>query len=117
LIAKAFRDNYLFKIEAIQVHDLVPGGDEVMHKLLLRVVAGINFGDGAELGIGTEDQVDGGAGPFDVAAGAIAALEEEPTSTKRKRVVSRSHDHSLSHHACIPNSNYSFPTTENHESR
>ena len=34
------------QIETIQVHDLGPGCHEVMHELLLRVVLGIDFGQG-----------------------------------------------------------------------
>ncbi len=30
-------------VEAIEVHDLVPGCDEVVHKFLLRVRASVNF--------------------------------------------------------------------------
>ena len=37
------------QIEAIEVHDLVPGGYEVSDELLLGVTAGIGFRDGAEL--------------------------------------------------------------------
>ncbi len=40
----------------------------------LRVVTGIEFGDAPELGIGTEDQVDTGAGPLELAGGAVAQL-------------------------------------------
>jgi hypothetical protein len=37
------------KIETIGVHHLGPGGDEVMHELLLRVGAAIDLGEGAKL--------------------------------------------------------------------
>ena len=41
----------LRKVEAVEIHDLVPRRDEVLHELLLRVVAGVDLGDGAELGV------------------------------------------------------------------
>src|SRR5436190_5786527 len=47
-------------VEAVQVHDLVPRSHEVTHELLLRVVARVDLGDGPELGVRAEDQVDGG---------------------------------------------------------
>ena len=52
------------QIEAIQVHYLVPGSYEVMYELLLGVVLGIDFGQGTQLGVRAEDQVDTGAGHF-----------------------------------------------------
>ena len=36
-------------IKAIQIHDLVPSGDKVLHKLLLGVIASVSFGDRAKL--------------------------------------------------------------------
>ncbi|OGB93544.1 MAG: hypothetical protein A2Z31_08990 [candidate division NC10 bacterium RBG_16_65_8] len=39
------------KVEAIQVHHLVPGRHEVIDKLLLRVRASVDFSQGAELGV------------------------------------------------------------------
>jgi len=41
----------LRQVEAIQVHYLVPGRDEVVDELLLRVGASVNFRQRAELGI------------------------------------------------------------------
>ena len=37
------------KIEAIKIHDLVPGRHEVIDELQLRVIAGINFRDCSKL--------------------------------------------------------------------
>src|SRR5690242_8954850 len=37
------------QIEAIQVHHLVPGRNEVMHELLLRIRAAVDFGQRPEL--------------------------------------------------------------------
>ncbi len=39
------------EVEAIKVHHLVPGRDEVMDKLLLRIRTSIDFSEGAELGV------------------------------------------------------------------
>ena len=63
------------EVEAIEVHDLVPRRHEVTHELLLRVVTCVDLRDGSELGVRTEDEVDGGGGPLDLARGAIATLE------------------------------------------
>ena len=41
----------LREVGAIEVHDFVPSGDEVVDELLLRVRASINFGQVAELRI------------------------------------------------------------------
>ena len=51
----------LSNIETIQVHHLAPGRHEVMHERLLRVAGCIDFRECAELGVGTEDQIDDGA--------------------------------------------------------
>ena len=37
------------EIEAIEIHHLVPGRDEVLHEGLLGIVTSIDFSDGAEL--------------------------------------------------------------------
>src|SRR6266571_2842186 len=62
------------KVEAIVVHDLVPRSHEITHELLLRVLLCVNLGEGSELGVRPEDEVDGGAGPLHRAGGAIATL-------------------------------------------
>lgn len=38
-------------LEAVCVHDLGPGGNEVLHKVILGVVSGIGFRHGAQFGI------------------------------------------------------------------
>ena len=43
---------------------------------LLGVGAGVDFGEGAELGVGAEDEIDARAGPLDGAGLAVAAFEE-----------------------------------------
>ena len=37
------------QVEPVEGHDLVPGGHEVAHELLLRVVARVDLRDGAQL--------------------------------------------------------------------
>ena len=49
------------KVEAVGVHHLGPGRHEVLRELLLRVGAGIDFREGAQLRVRAEDQVDAGA--------------------------------------------------------
>src|SRR6266536_4611410 len=51
-------------------------GHEVTHELLLRVAARVDLRDGSELGVRTEDEVDGGGGPLDLARAAIPTLEQ-----------------------------------------
>src|SRR5499427_5730799 len=63
------------QVEAVEVHDLVPRGNEVAHELLLRVVARVDLRDRPELGVGAEDQVEPAAGPLQLARPAITALE------------------------------------------
>src|SRR4051812_47878144 len=62
------------EVEAVQVHHLGPGGDEVFDELLLRVRAGIDFGESAQLRVRPEDQVDAGSGPLGGIGLAVAAL-------------------------------------------
>ena len=59
------------QIEAIRVHHLRPGGNEVVYKLLLVVILGIDLGIGAQHGVGAENQIDAGCGPFDCTGLAI----------------------------------------------
>ncbi len=62
------------KVESVEVHDLVPRGHEVLYELPLSVVAGVDLGDGSELGVRPEDEVDSGARPSELAGGAVPAL-------------------------------------------
>src|SRR5690606_34844069 len=43
-------DRLALQVEAIQVHDLVPGGHEVVDELALGVLAGVDLGDRPKLG-------------------------------------------------------------------
>jgi hypothetical protein len=45
------------QVVAVQIHGLIPRGYEVLHEDLLRVGRCINFRDGPELRVETEDQV------------------------------------------------------------
>src|ERR1700722_10214814 len=62
------------EVEAVRVHHPGPRLDEVLRKLLLGVRASIDFRDGAELGMRTEDQVDACSGPLHRPGLAVAAL-------------------------------------------
>src|SRR5207247_2439716 len=62
------------EVEPIVVHHLVPCGHEVTHELLLRIVTCVDFRQGAELRVRSEDKIDRSAGPFDAAGGAISTF-------------------------------------------
>src|SRR5215510_9905551 len=62
------------EVEAVEVHHLGPRRHEVLHKLLLRVRARVDFAEGAQLGVRTEDQVDARAGPLEPFRLAVAPL-------------------------------------------
>src|SRR5712664_2155069 len=63
------------KVEAIEVHHLGPGRDEVLDELRLRIRASVDLGQGPELGVRAEDEIDARAGPLDLARLAIAPFE------------------------------------------
>ena len=63
------------EVETVKVHDFVPHRYKVVHELLLGVLTSVDFRQGPELGVRTEDQVDTGAGPLECAALAITTLE------------------------------------------
>ena len=48
---------------------------EVIHEVFLRVAAGVDLGDGAELRVRAEDEVDDGGCPLELAGVAIASFE------------------------------------------
>src|SRR5947207_1994986 len=64
------------KVVAVKVHHLGPSSHKVFQKLLLRVATCIDFREGSELRVRTEDEVDAGAGPFQLAGRAVADLEQ-----------------------------------------
>ena len=77
----------LREVEAVGVHHLGPGRHEVLHELLLRVRAGIDFREGAKLRVRTEDQVDAGAGPLDRLGLAVAALVDASSPARCHSVL------------------------------
>lgn len=64
----------LLQVEAVQFHDLDPRCSEVLHELRLRVVAGLHLGNGSQLGVRAEEQVDARTGDGGRAGGVVAAL-------------------------------------------
>ncbi len=64
------------EVKAIEIHHLVPGRHEVIDKLLLRVVTGIDFRDGSKLRVRAEHEIDGSALPFDLTRLAVTSFEE-----------------------------------------
>ena len=54
-------------IEPAQVHHLGPNGDKVLHEFLVRIGAGVDFGQGTQLGVRAENLVDVGAGSIALA--------------------------------------------------
>ena len=63
------------QVETIEIHHLVPRSDKVTHKCPLRIVTCVDFRNGTELGVRTEDEIDGGACPLELARPLIASLE------------------------------------------
>ncbi len=63
------------EVEAVQVHYLIPHRDKVVPEFLLGVLTAVDFRQGPELGVRTEDEVDTGPGPLEFARGAIMTLE------------------------------------------
>jgi len=64
------------QVVAVQVHDLIPRGYEVLHEDLLRVGRCINFRDGPELRVETENQVHTRGGPLYLTCPAIRPLKQ-----------------------------------------
>ena len=64
----------LGEVEAVEVHDLRPGGDEVVDELRLAVGAGVDFREGTELRVGAEDEVHRGGGPLYLAGLAVRRM-------------------------------------------
>src|SRR3546814_11264625 len=72
------------EIEAVGVHHLHPGIDEIAHEFLFMPLLGIDFGGRAKLRVGAEDQV--GARRAQAPGAAAAVVGDEP------RVAARSDD-------------------------
>ena len=62
------------EVEAVKVHYLVPRRYKVVQEFFLGVLTTIDLRDGPELGVGTEDEVDTGAGPLEFARCAIIRI-------------------------------------------
>jgi hypothetical protein len=63
------------KIEAIQVHYLVPGGNKIIYEFLLPVFASIYLGQCAQLRIRSKDQVNSAGCPLDGTRVSIPSFE------------------------------------------
>src|SRR3974390_3673248 len=77
------------EVVAVEVHDFVPRCYKVSHELLLGVGTSVNFRQGPELGVRTEDEVHTGAGPFDFARSTVAAFKH--VGVFRDRLPLRAH--------------------------
>ena len=73
------------EVEPVEVQDLDPRGDEVRHELLARVIAGVDLGERAQLGVRAEHEVDAGAGPADLARGVVADERPRVAGGRRPR--------------------------------
>src|SRR6056297_4204084 len=62
------------EVEAVVLHDLHPTGDEVAHEVLLATGGGDLLGEGPQLAVGAEDQVDARRLPLGLVRRAVAAL-------------------------------------------
>src|SRR5579883_2402 len=77
------------EVEAIGVHDLDPGRDEILHEFLLGIGAGVDFREGAKLRMRSENQVDARAGPPRLPGLAVSTLVD--TLGIRRRLPLRAH--------------------------
>src|ERR1700733_7409250 len=64
------------QVIAVHVYGLIPRGYEVLHEDLLRIGRCIDFRDGPELRVETEDQVHTRGGPLDLTCPAIQPLKQ-----------------------------------------
>src|SRR5438874_13378107 len=63
------------RVEAIEVHHLGPGRDEVLDELRLRIRASVDLRQSPELRVRAEDEIDTRADPLELARCAIAPFE------------------------------------------
>ena len=63
------------EVETVKVHDFVPCRHKIVQELLPGVLTSVNFRQSPELGVGTEDQVNTGAGPLELTRLAIAPFK------------------------------------------
>src|SRR3970040_1705171 len=64
------------EVEAVQVHHLGPRRHEVLDEHLLRIRARVDLGEGPQLRVRAEHEVDARAGPLDLPRPAVAPLEQ-----------------------------------------
>src|SRR5208283_1883219 len=81
--------NQSSQVETIQIHHLDPGRDEVLDELLPRVRAPVDLGQGPELRVRAEDQVDARPGPLDLARLTVTPFEH--VGVLRNRLPLRAH--------------------------
>src|SRR5579872_3950521 len=62
-------------IEPIEIHDLVPRRREVADEFLLGVIARVDLGERAQLGVRSEQEIDPAGGPLPVARRAAPSFE------------------------------------------
>ena len=65
----------LVEVEAVSVHDFVPGGNEVADKLGAGVALGVDFSQRTKLRIGAKEEVHARRRPLDIAGGAVAEFK------------------------------------------
>src|ERR1700728_5003278 len=63
------------KVKTVKVHHLVPGSNEVLDKLFVRVRASVNLRQRAELGVRTEDEIGSPRRPPDLPRLAISSFK------------------------------------------
>src|SRR2546426_8839624 len=76
-------------VEAIEVHHLGPGRDEVLDELCLRIRASVDLRQCPELGVRPEDEIDAGGDPLELARCAITPFEH--VRSARHRFPLRAH--------------------------
>src|ERR1700710_3213563 len=81
------------QVEPCEFHDLGPGRDEVGGELLAGVVARVDLGEGPQLRVGAEDEVDRGGRPLQVVGRRVADLVQvliglrlRPPGSRRQQV-------------------------------
>jgi len=66
----------MMDVKSVRHHDLIPSSNKVLSKLVGAIFLGIDFGNGAEFGLRTEDKVVAGGDPLLLARLAVDTLEE-----------------------------------------
>src|SRR5436309_2817261 len=71
----SFDVSFFEKIKAVQVHYLIPDGEEVLNESLLRIIACVHLCDGAELRVRSENEIDNGCCPLKLARMPVPTFE------------------------------------------